>query len=82
MSPNERNMFLRAVVLITTPKLANKAAEMFRKGAVPVQYKCNAVGTASSEMMDVLGLGSPDKSVIISCLKFLQIRCLGSLKQN
>ncbi len=81
MSPNERNMFLRAVVLITTPKLANKAAEMFRKGAVPVQYKCNAVGTASSEMMDVLGLGSPDKSVIISFLpKIFADKMLRKLK--
>lgn len=63
---NEKNALLRVLVLVTTPKLADKAAELFRKGAIPVQYKWNAVGTASSEMIDVLGLGSPDKSVLIS----------------
>lgn len=66
MNPNEKNALLRVLVLITTPKLADKAAEMFRKGAIPVQYEWNAVGTASSEMIDVLGLGSPDKSVLMS----------------
>lgn len=66
MNLNEKNALLRVLVLITTPKLADKATKMFRKGAIPVQYQWNAVGTASSEMIDVLGLGSPDKSVLIS----------------
>lgn len=54
--------------LITTPKLAEKAAEMFKKGALPLQYRFNAEGTASSEIMDMLGLGSIDKSVLISMI--------------
>lgn len=66
MKLNEKNALLRVLVLITTPKLADKAMKMFRKGAIPIQYQWNAVGTASSEMIDVLGLGSPDKSVLIS----------------
>ena len=66
MNLNEGKAPLRVLVLITTPKLAGKAAEMFRKAGVPVQYKWNAVGTASSEMIDVLGLGSPDKKILIS----------------
>mgnify|MGYP000082711625 FL=1 len=66
MNPNRENMVFRVLVLITRPKLADRATEMFQKGAIPVQFKWNAVGTASSEMIDVLGLGSPDKSVLIS----------------
>lgn len=61
-----RNIAFRILVLITTPKLAHKAAEMFRQGAIPVQYEWNAFGTASSEMIDVLGLGTPEKSILTS----------------
>ncbi len=62
------NVRLYTLILITTHKLAEKANEMFRRGAVPVQYNWNAVGTASSEMIDVLGLGSPERCVLISFL--------------
>ncbi len=62
------NIHLRALVVITTHKLAEKANEMFRKENVPIQYDWNAVGTASSEMIDVLGLGSPERCVLISFL--------------
>ena len=41
---------------------------MFKKGALPLQYRFNAEGTASSEIMDMLGLGSIDKSVLISMI--------------
>lgn len=54
------------LVLIATPKLTDQAAEMFRKNNLPVQYRLNAEGTASSEIMDTLGLGSIDKGVLIS----------------
>lgn len=54
------------LILIATPKLANQAAEMFRKNDLPIQYRLGAEGTASSEIMDTLGLGSIDKGVLIS----------------
>lgn len=54
------------LMLIATPKLAEAAADMFLKSALPIQYRLKAEGTASSEIMDTLGLGSIDKSVIIS----------------
>lgn len=66
MNTGEMNAHFRALVLITTPKSAERAAEMFKQGAVPVQYEWNAVGTASSEMIDVLGLGNPEKNVLMS----------------
>lgn len=55
-----------ALFLITAPKLTKKASEMFKEAHVPTQYHFRARGTASSEMMDVLGLGSIEKNVIMS----------------
>lgn len=68
MSERERNLSFQMLVLITTPKLAEKAASMFREGALPLQYRFAAEGTASSEVMDMLGLGSIDKSVLVSMM--------------
>ena len=58
----------RVVGIITTPKLAEKALVLFDEEKLPIQYLINAVGTASSETMDILGLGTPDRSLIISVL--------------
>ena len=68
MSENEKRSSFRVLFLITTPKLSEKAVGMFRKGAVPILYQWNAVGTAPNEMIDILGLGSPDKSILLSIL--------------
>lgn len=68
MNANEKHAPMRALFLITAPKYSEKAADMFRKGAVPIQYMWKAAGTAPNEVMDILGLGSPDKSVLISML--------------
>lgn len=54
------------LVLIATPKLADKAAAMFLESALPIQYRLGGEGTASSEIMDTLGLGSIDKAVLVS----------------
>lgn len=55
---------LRALILITTPKLADRALALFEQGELPVQYRFHGYGTASSETVDLLGLGNIDKSVI------------------
>lgn len=65
---NEKQLSLRVLILITTPKLSEKAIALFTKGNVPIQYQWNAIGTASSKMMDILGLGSPDKSILLSVM--------------
>lgn len=62
----ERHNTYQLLMLIATPKLADKAADMFLKSALPIQYRLGAEGTASSEIMDTLGLGSIDKGVLIS----------------
>ena len=68
MVPKDRQVQFHVFFLITSPKLADKAIKLFHTGSIPVQYQINGVGTASSEMMDILGLGSPDKSIIITAL--------------
>ncbi len=61
-----KNNIYQLLVLIVNPKLADRAADLFLKSALPVQYRLGAVGTASSEIMDTLGLGSIDKTLLIS----------------
>jgi hypothetical protein len=68
MSTNQKLPSLRLLLLITHSKFADKASKMFSKTEMPMHYKMNAVGTASSEMMDILGLGSSEKSVLASVL--------------
>lgn len=62
----EQHKTYQLLMLIATHKLVDKAAEMFLKSALPIQYRLNAEGTASSEIMDALGFGSVDKAVLIS----------------
>lgn len=66
MRMNEKTVPLRILAVITTPRLSKKALELFRRGNVPVQYEWHGLGTASSEMMDILGLGTPEKRVLLT----------------
>ncbi|MBQ6809475.1 MAG: hypothetical protein IJP09_02055 [Clostridia bacterium] len=68
MDNKEQNMSYQIIALITTPKSADIAAEMFRAKALPILYRFNAEGTASSEIMDLLGLGSIDKCMLVSVM--------------
>ena len=68
MRMNEKTVPLRILAVITTPRLSKKALELFRRGNVPVQYEWHGLGTASSEMMDILGLGTPEKRVLLTVL--------------
>jgi len=65
---DNKNMQIRLLMLITTPKKAAAASDYFKKCALPIQYKFNAEGTASSEIMDMLGLGSIEKKVLLSVM--------------
>ena len=68
MRMNEKTVPLRILAVITTPRLSKKALELFRRGNVPMQYEWHGLGTASSEMMDILGLGTPEKRVLLTVL--------------
>ncbi len=56
----------RILVLVTTPKLANKASELYKENQVPAHYLFCGQGTASSEIMNILGLGSTEKTIVVS----------------
>lgn len=66
MENSQKKLSFQLLTVITTPKLAEKTAELFKKGALPLQYRFSAEGTASSDIMDMLGLGSTDKCVLVS----------------
>lgn len=66
MENNPKKRPLHLLTLITTPKLAEKAQALFKKERLPIQYRFYAEGTVSSDLMDVLGLGSIDKSVLMT----------------
>ncbi len=68
MKPEGKQIHLRMFFLITSPKLTNKAIKLFHIESIPLQYQINGIGTASSEMMDILGLGTPDRSILITML--------------
>lgn len=59
---------LRVLFLITTPKMADKASALFEENSVPIHYRMGAMGTATSEVMDVLGLGTPEKQMFLCVL--------------
>ena len=64
---SNRNAY-QLLALITTHKLADKAEAIFKKSRLPLQYRFTAEGTAPSEMIDMLGLGSVDKSMLLSMI--------------
>lgn len=65
---NKKNEY-RLLFLISSPKLALKAEEMFKKNKLPMQYHVIAKGTASGEIKDILGLGEIEKTIIISMMQ-------------
>ncbi len=65
----EKKSSFRLLLLISTPKLAEKASHLFQKDNLPLQYRFSAEGTASDEVMDMLGLGGTDKSILMTMLR-------------
>ena len=68
MEQNTKYEAHRVLLLIIAPKLAQKAAAIFEEEHIPLLYQWHAIGTAPSETLDILGLGSPDKSVLATIL--------------
>ncbi len=54
----------RILFLIAVPKVVVKAAHLLEEEKLPVHYQFFAQGTASSRIMDLLGLGGVDKLVL------------------
>lgn len=68
MINSHNKMVFRMLFLIATPKLEKKAVQLFKEGNVPVQYHLRAQGTASSEIMNMLGLDGGEKIILMSMM--------------
>ena len=68
VTTNNQKPVFQMLFLIATPKLVHKAEALYKEGMVPVQYVVHAQGTASSEIMDMLGLGGVEKDLMLSML--------------
>lgn len=68
MTSDKRKTEARILLLITTPKLAQKAAALLDGYHVPLQYQFHGQGTASSEILETLGLGSIEKILLLCAL--------------
>ena len=83
MDIKRRESAMRILVTITSPKSADKVAKLLAEGRVAARYRMNALGTASGEMVSALGLGSPDKAVIVSMMpRFMAGRMLDKMKSE
>ncbi len=65
---DEKKTPSRMLFLIAPPKFTEQAATMLLQDKIPIQYKLSGMGTATSEMMDLLGLGTAEKGVLVSIL--------------
>lgn len=68
MNPGEKGFSLRILLLISTKKLADQAEKLFDQAKAPLLYRLHGAGTASSEMLDILGLGSIDKNLLVGVM--------------
>ncbi len=69
--------------LIVPPKLSLKAEKVFQALNAPEQYFVFAKGTANSTIVDMLGLGEPDKTVTIAPMQAdLARKTIGALQNE
>ena len=68
MSQPVSSLQMRLLFLILPPALSEKAVSLFEKGHIPLQLRFAAEGTASDEIMNVLGLNSSEKIVLLCML--------------
>ncbi len=68
MNESAKTLTFRIMVIVTTPKLSELASKYFEKRNIPIHYKINATGTAPSDILDILGLGTSDKCIVICML--------------
>ena len=62
------DMDTRALVVIVTPVLAEVAKHILHEAGADARFEVDGEGTASREWMDVLGLGSAEKKILVSIL--------------
>lgn len=83
MASNNQKPAFRIMFLIANQKLVHKATDLLKEEMVPVQYIMYAQGTASSEIMDMLGLGGVEKDLMLSLMpKVLADRLLKKMRKT
>ena len=62
----KRQEQLSLIMSIVERGSGNKLNKLYRENQVFVNLRCEGAGTATSEIMDILGLGSSEKDILIS----------------
>ena len=57
---------IKAILSIVERGQGANLARLYRKRHLPIHLQCAGKGTATSEIMDILGLGSSEKDVLLS----------------
>ena len=57
---------LQLIVTIVERGRGNRVARLYTQHQVFTHMQCEGVGTATSEILDILGIGSSEKDVLIS----------------
>ena len=65
MEASNRISAFQVVMVVSTPRQIEKAIDLFQQQGVPVMYQSHAEGTATSDILNALGLGSSQKSILI-----------------
>ena len=68
MTSHSKKSAYRMLFLIATPKLVKKAEDLLKQEKIAVQHLFHAQGTATSEVMDMLGLDGIDKMILMSMM--------------
>lgn len=64
MSTEQKRTAFRLLILITTPKLVDRGRVLLEQNGLSMMHQLYARGTASREVLDMLGLDSGEKSVL------------------
>ena len=65
---------IKLMVTIVHHGKGDTVAHQFGKGHVGTHYVCHGFGTASSEVMDYLGIGEPEKDIVFSLVPLSQAK--------
>lgn len=57
---------IKMIITIVERRQGKNMAELFSKNGVEWHYQSTGMGTASSELLDVLGFGTPERDVLFS----------------
>lgn len=73
MKPSQQ---LRLIVTIVERGKGNKVRRLYQEHQVFTHIHCEGVGTATSEILDILGIGSSEKDVLLSLTPQFAARAL------